>query len=395
MVGVYSGLDGKSVGQVRMPAVFESPIRLDVVHHVHRDIAKNHRQAYAVYTEAGHQTSAESWGTGRAVARIPRVAGGGTHRAGQGAFGNMCRGGRMFAPTKTYRRWHRKVNKNQRRFAIVSALAASSSTALVMSRGHRVDKVPEIPLVVSNETILDITKTSSAVKLLKTINAYADVEKVKDSKKLRCGVGKSRNRRHTQRRGPLIIYDAKSPLLRAFRNLPGVELCSVHRLNLLQLAPGGHLGRFIVWTRGAFEKLTLLYGSYKKGSILKTGYNLPRPMITNSDLGRIINSQEIQSHLRDKIKVKKYVVHKKNPLRNLGALLKLNPYAKTMRRRELLRSEAASKKRADFRKRIAEKKPKVKKFNLVPKKKEGKNVHKRVKMNPHKRKLVKSLRSNN
>ena len=27
------------------------------------------------------QTSAESWGTGRAVARIPRVRGGGTHRS--------------------------------------------------------------------------------------------------------------------------------------------------------------------------------------------------------------------------------------------------------------------------------------------------------------------------
>ena len=36
---------------------------------------------------------------GRAVARIPRVSGGGTHRAGQAAFGNMCRSGRMFAPS--------------------------------------------------------------------------------------------------------------------------------------------------------------------------------------------------------------------------------------------------------------------------------------------------------
>jgi ribosomal protein L4 len=35
------------------------------------------------------QSSAESWGTGRAVSRIPRVPGGGTHRAGQGAFGNV------------------------------------------------------------------------------------------------------------------------------------------------------------------------------------------------------------------------------------------------------------------------------------------------------------------
>lgn len=84
----------------------------------------------------GHQTSAESWGTGRAVARIPRVRGGGTHRSGQGAFGNMCRGGRMFAPTKTWRRWHRKINTNQKRYAICSAIAATGVPALVMSKGN-------------------------------------------------------------------------------------------------------------------------------------------------------------------------------------------------------------------------------------------------------------------
>ena len=84
---------------------------------------------------SGHQTSAESWGTGRAVARIPRVRGGGTHRSGQGAFGNMCRGGHMFAPTKTYRRWHRKVSVAQKRYAIVSAIAATGVPALVMAKG--------------------------------------------------------------------------------------------------------------------------------------------------------------------------------------------------------------------------------------------------------------------
>lgn len=88
------------------------------------------------YFVLGHQTSAESWGTGRAVARIPRVRGGGTHRSGQGAFGNMCRGGRMFAPTKTWRRWHRKINVNQRRYAICSAIAATGIPALVMSKGR-------------------------------------------------------------------------------------------------------------------------------------------------------------------------------------------------------------------------------------------------------------------
>ena len=103
--------------------------------------SKNARQAYAVFMKAGHQTAAESWGTGRAVSRIPRVPGGGTHRAGQGAFGNMCRGGRMFAPSKVWRRWHRKVNINQKRYAVCSALAASALPSLVMARGHRIDQV--------------------------------------------------------------------------------------------------------------------------------------------------------------------------------------------------------------------------------------------------------------
>ena len=71
------------------------------------------------------------------MARIPRVSGGGTNRSGQGAFGNMCRGGRMFAPTKTWRRWHRHINVNQRRYALCSALAASAVPALIMAKGIR------------------------------------------------------------------------------------------------------------------------------------------------------------------------------------------------------------------------------------------------------------------
>lgn len=68
--------------QVELPAVFSAPIRSDIVQTVHTNMNKNKRQAYAVSSKAGHQTAAESWGTGRAVSRIPRVPGGGTHRAG-------------------------------------------------------------------------------------------------------------------------------------------------------------------------------------------------------------------------------------------------------------------------------------------------------------------------
>merc|ERR1719284_2205669 len=109
---------------------------------------KNARQSYAVSPEAGMQHSAASWGTGRAVSRIPRVSGGGTSRAGQAAFGNMCRSGHMFNPTRTWRKWHRKINTNQKRYAVASALAASALPSLVMARGHRVSEVAEVPVVV-------------------------------------------------------------------------------------------------------------------------------------------------------------------------------------------------------------------------------------------------------
>ncbi|PKS05350.1 hypothetical protein jhhlp_008724 [Lomentospora prolificans] len=59
------GKDGRPSGQTHvMPAVFSSPIRPDIVQKVHTGLAKNKRQPYAVSVKAGHQTSAESWGTG-------------------------------------------------------------------------------------------------------------------------------------------------------------------------------------------------------------------------------------------------------------------------------------------------------------------------------------------
>jgi len=338
LVGVYSN-DAKAEHYVTLPAVLAAPIRPDVVQDVHTRMNKNKRQPYAVSELAGHQTSAESWGTGRAVARIPRVAGGGTHRAGQGAFGNMCRGGRMFAPTKTWRKWHRKISVGQRRYALVSALAASAIPALVMARGHKIDQLPEVPLVVDNKSIDNIDKTSKAKALLKALNAYTDVEKVRDSKKIRRGVGKSRNRRYVQRRGPLVIYNEKGPVIKAFRNIPGVELCCVTRLNLLQMAPGGHLGRLCIWTKDAFERLDTLYGSYKKHATEKKNYILPRPMMTNPDLARIINSDPIQSVLREKKPQSRIHTHRKNPLKNLGFRIKLNPHHKTIVRSELLAAE--------------------------------------------------------
>jgi len=339
LVNVYSEKNEASGTTVTVPAVFKAPIRPDVVNFVHTNIRKNSRQPYAVSRSAGHQTSAESWGTGRAVARIPRVRGGGTHRSGQGAFGNMCRGGRMFAPTKTWRRWHRRVNTKQRRYAICSAIAATGIPALVMSKGHRIEETPEVPLVVADK-IQEFKRTKEAVGFLRKFKAWTDIQKVYKSKRLRAGKGKMRNRRRIHRLGPCIIYDQDNGITRAFRNIPGITLLNVSKLNLLRLAPGGHVGRFCIWTEGAFRKLDNLYGTWRKPSKEKNNCNLPMPKMTYTDLGRLLRSEEIRKQLKPaNHRANRRKVLKKNPLKNIRVMMRLNPYAKTAKRHAKIAEE--------------------------------------------------------
>merc|ERR1712165_605157 len=340
-ITVYSEKNEATDAPVCLPAVFKAPIRPDIVSFIHHEVAKNHRQAYAVNRDAGHQTSAESWGTGRAVARIPRVRGGGTHRSGQAAFGNMCRGGRMFAPLKTWRKWHKRVNINQRRFAMTSAIAATGVPALVMARGHMVDNVPEIPLVVSNN-VENYNKTKQAVALLKAVGAWDDIKRVYATRRMRAGRGKMRGRKHVQKLGPCIVYNKDNGVVKAFRNISGISLVPVESLNILRIAPGGHVGRFLIFTQDAAEALDTIYGNFSAGSSAKKGWSIPSAVIQNSDLQSMLQSEEIQSAINAPKKTcTQRRTMKKNPLTNIKAMLKLNPNAATQKR-AAYREEAAA-----------------------------------------------------
>jgi len=342
LITVYNEKASSAGTTVALPAVFKAPVRPDIVSFIHHEIAKNARQAYSVNKDAGHQTSAESWGTGRAVARIPRVRGGGTHRSGQGAFGNMCRGGHMFAPTKTFRRWHRKINVAQKRYAMCSAIAATGVPALVMAKGHQIDEIPEVPLVVSDK-VQGYTKTKEACILLKINKAWKDVDQVYKSKRMRAGKGKMRNRRRIQKLGPLVIYDQDQGITKAFRNIPGVDTIQVDNLNLLKLAPGGHLGRFCIWTESAFKKLDALYGTWRKPSESKKRWNLPQPKMATTDLSKLLKSEEIRKVLRAPNKKIHRAVLKTNPLKNVRTMLQLNPYAAVQKKNgELFQARAVT-----------------------------------------------------
>merc|ERR1711920_20429 len=135
------------------------------------------------------------------------------------------------------------------------------------------------------------------------------------------------------RRGPIVVHNMTkeeqtegSSLVKSFRNIPGVEVCHVDRLNLLQLAPGGSIGRFAIYTDSAVKRLGELFGTLKGGSTEKKGYTLPRAPMKNTDISRIINSNEIQSVLKAKKLAIRHVSIRKNPLKNKSVLGRLCPY---------------------------------------------------------------------
>ena len=294
------GTDGKQSGTATMPFVFSSPIRPDVVNFVHTNVAKNRRQALRRCRERRPPALRPLVGYWARRLPYPSVCPVGVRTVlGKGPSVTWCRGGRMFAPTKFYRKWHRRVPVGSRRYAVCSALAASALPAL----GHR----PRSPHQwrrrdsVGRRRCVRIhqPKRPKAYKVLQALGVSADVDKARDSRKVRAGKGKMRNKRFTQRRGPLVVYNNANGIQLGFRNLPrcGVVPTS-NRLNLLTLAPGGHLGRLCVFTKSAFEKLDQIFGTASNTSESKTGFRPPQHIMSNSDLARLINSDEVQSVVR-------------------------------------------------------------------------------------------------
>jgi len=139
--------------------------------------------------------------------------------------------------------------------------------------------------------------------------------------------------------------DANTHIKKIARNLPGVDACHVNRLNILQLAPGGHLGRFLVFTKSAFKKLNGVFGTNKAECLEKKGYNLNRTVMNCADIARIINSDQVQAKLRaQRTSVRIHDKTKKNPLTNKAIMNRLNPYAK--KQTEILRKLEADRKAA-------------------------------------------------
>ncbi|DAC40925.1 MAG TPA: 50S ribosomal protein L4 [Candidatus Poseidoniales archaeon] len=254
--------------KVSLPESFNSEIRSDLVKLAVASARANRRQAYGSNPHVGKRKpmsgmkhSVEWWGKGRGVSRIMR-------RTGQrrGAQSPHTLGGRRAHGPKVEKDWSRKLNRNERRLARNSALAATANVDMVSNRGHRfAEEISSLPIVLGdyseNGEKIDIEAfnlnggTRKVNAIFEALGLGDDLRRAREGRKIRAGKATMRGRVHKTPKSVLLVVASKDGLAKAARNLPGVDVVAAKDLSAEHLAPGGDLGRLTVFTKAAVEAL--------------------------------------------------------------------------------------------------------------------------------------------
>lgn len=251
-VNVYS-IQGEVKEEIELPAIFNEEYRPDLIKRAVLSAQSARIQPWGNDPMAGKRTSAESWGSGRGVAMVPRIKGG-----SRTAFIPQAIGGRRAHPVRAEKNHHEKVNNKERRFAIRSAIAATTDAELVAARGHVAENIEQLPIIVEDD--LEAVKTASETReIFEKLGVYDDVIKAKNSKHIRAGRGKTRGRKYKQGKGPLVVVGEDKGISLGARNHAGVDIVVADNLNAELLAPGTHAGRLTIFTKSAVEKLGGLF----------------------------------------------------------------------------------------------------------------------------------------
>ncbi len=240
-------LKGEVTEEIELPEVFSEEFRPDIIKRAVLAIQSHRRQPYGPNPLSGVDYSWENWGPGHGYARVPRW------KLGRRAVVvPQAVGGRRAHPPKPERKWAEKINKKEMRKALRSAIAATANEELVRQRNHLFEG--ELPKVVADE-MESVKRTKDVTEVFKAIGVYADVERAKERKRYRAGRGKMRGRRYVRKKSVLLVVSKDDGVVKAAKNLPGVDAVLVKDLNVELLAPGCHPGRLTVWTKSAIEYL--------------------------------------------------------------------------------------------------------------------------------------------
>jgi large subunit ribosomal protein L4e len=245
MQATVRDLDGEDAGELELPAVFGTAFRPDLIKRAVLAAQANRQQDTGTDEYAGLRTPAESQGSGRGMAHVPR-------QNGRAREVPQAVSGRAAHPPKAEKDRGLDINTKERKLATRSAIAATADADRVGDRGHAFDEDLELPLVVS-DAFEDLQKTQAAVDALESLGVYADVERAEDGKTVRAGRGTTRGRKYTSPKSILVVTSEEPSL--AARNLAGADVATAHDVSVEDLAPGTDAGRLTLWTESALAEV--------------------------------------------------------------------------------------------------------------------------------------------
>ncbi|WP_461863777.1 50S ribosomal protein L4 [Thermococcus sp.] len=248
-------LEGEPVEEIELPRVFSTPFRPDLIRRAVIASWTHRIQPQGRDPLAGKRRVTENIGKGHGMARVERIK----TSPRFAAFVPFAVGGRRTHPPKVEKIVWEGINKKEKRLALMSAIAATANYDLVKARGHAIDNVLQVPLVVDDE-LEKVFKTAQTREIFKKLGIWDDIERAKRNTKIRAGKGKMRGRKYKKAKGPLIVVAKNEGIIQGARNHPGVDVVTVDNLGVELLAPGTHPGRLTIWTKSAVEKLREIYG---------------------------------------------------------------------------------------------------------------------------------------
>jgi len=242
---------GNIIEEIDLPNIFDYPVRPDLILRAYLAIYSQKFQPKGKSPSGGKKYVVESPGTGYDMSRVSRTGGG----FGTARFIASSVGGRRVRAPKAEKVIVEKINKKEKINALKSAIAATVDPVLVQMRGHKLGEIKALPIVVSDD-FEELTKTRDVMDTLIKLGVEEDLERAKKGKRIRAGKGKRRGRKYKRKKGPLIIVSRPdAPVIKAARNIEGVDVVPVEKLSVVHLAPGGFPARLTIWTKSALTSI--------------------------------------------------------------------------------------------------------------------------------------------
>jgi large subunit ribosomal protein L4e len=239
-------LEGKEEKKIELPEIFSGTLKPWLVRRAVISEQTYKLQPQGHFVLAGMQTTAAYYGamssyrTGRHMGKAIRPR----EKLGDGVQGKVRRipssvKGKRAHPHLIEKKIVELINKKEYQNAIKSALSGLFNEE-------------NIKHIIITKQAAEIKKSKEMKEFLIKLNLYSELENLVPRR--RKGLRKLANQKK-YKHVVLLVASDNSPILKAGKNIPGLDVSAVSNLKMNKLAPGGDLIQNVIFTEDAIEEL--------------------------------------------------------------------------------------------------------------------------------------------